>query len=69
VYLTAHLTRKTGDAPEAGMLVFNKYGRQYFLRAAWHGGELSGYELPFSRAEREMAKLAAKTEVASVRVK
>lgn len=69
LWLAAHLTQKNGDAPETGMLIFHKYGNQFFFRGAWNAGELRGYELPVSRAEREMAKLAGKTEVASVRVK
>jgi hypothetical protein len=68
LYISAHLSRKTGDAPEMATLVFHKYGNQFFLRAAWNGRELSGYELPLSRAEREMARLASTREAASVRV-
>ncbi len=69
LYLSAHLSVKSGDAPEKAMLVFHKYGNQYFLRAAWNAGELRGYELPMSRAERETARLAGSGEVAAVGTK
>jgi hypothetical protein len=68
LYLSAHLSLKKGDVPENGMLVFHKYGNQFFLHATWNAGELRGYELPVSRAEREMARLASTREVATVRV-
>jgi hypothetical protein len=69
LYVTIHPSQPAASAPEGSMLVFHKYGKQYFLRTAWTAGEVRGFELPASRAERETAKLAAPHEVASVRAK
>lgn len=55
-------------APERGTLVFHKYGEHYVLRRVWTASHRSGYELPMSNAEREMARLAG-TQVAAVLVK
>lgn len=49
-----------GDKP--AKLVFNKYGAQHFLSQVWMVGETTGYELPKSNAEREVAKNTAESD-------
>jgi hypothetical protein len=38
------------------MLVFNRYGNQYFLSQVWDGGSDSGSQLAKSKSERKAAK-------------
>ena len=45
----------------ASILVFNKYGDQYFLEQIWTGGEQEGAQLPKSRGERTAQRQLAKT--------
>lgn len=45
-----------GKAPTEGKLVFNRYGRTYFLSAVWTPGYSQGRMLHPSRAERELAR-------------
>ncbi len=55
---------------EAGKLVFNRYGRAYFLSTVWSPGVSLGRLLPKSKAEREMARNASAAppvEVALIR--
>lgn len=40
-------------------LVFNKYGEKYFLSQIWRDGDTRGLEVPQSKAERELAKMAS----------
>ncbi len=56
------------QAPTDSKLVFNRYGNTYFLSQVWHAGINRGYEMPKSKSEREMAKNAARTELASIKV-
>ena len=56
------------ESSKRAMLVFNRYGNQYFLSQIWEAGNTTGQELPKSRAEREIAKSRARLaqrEVAS----
>jgi hypothetical protein len=41
---------------DAGKLVFNRYGDQYFMSKIWAPSSDSGRELPKSRLEREVAQ-------------
>jgi hypothetical protein len=41
------------------MLVFHRYGNQYFLSQIWDGRSNAGIELPESKREKEL-NLAAK---------
>jgi hypothetical protein len=41
---------------ERAVLVFNKYGDQYFLAQVWMPAEDTGLELPKSRSERTLAR-------------
>ena len=52
------LTRGTQAAKisDAGKLVFNRYGDQYFLSKIWAPSSDMGRELPKSRLERELAQ-------------
>ncbi len=53
-------------ATNRGILVFRKYGNQYFLRRVWNAGTADGFELFRSKAEREMAKAYPRVELASI---
>jgi hypothetical protein len=57
MYLTSHPTDRPGSGPQPGMFVFHKYGDHYFLWKVWSPGHSQGYELPASKAEREMARM------------
>ena len=48
--------RRTAGEPT---LTFNRYGDQYFLSNVWAGSTASGLEVPMTRAERELAKVAS----------
>ena len=58
-------------APENATLIFNRYGNHYFFAEAWVDGENTGLQAPKSRAERaaerELARIKAKTESVAVR--
>ena len=41
---------------EKTVLVFHRYGNDYFLSQMWAAGESSGSELPISKAERKARK-------------
>jgi len=57
LYLPPHPAQRTEAAAQPGMLVFHKYGNHYFLWRVWSPGHSQGYELPASKAEREMARM------------
>jgi hypothetical protein len=42
-------------------LIFHRYGERYFLSGMWYGGDRDGFELPKSKAERELAKITKNT--------
>ena len=54
-----------GQVSEAAKLIFHRYGDQYFLAQFWNLGSTTGYELPRSKAEREIGRNVAqpKTEI------
>ena len=54
-----------GQVSEATKLIFHRYGDQYFLAQFWNLGSETGYELPRSKAEREIGRHVAqpKTEI------
>ena len=54
-----------GQVSEATKLIFHRYGDQYFLAQFWNLGSETGYELPLSKAEREIGRHVAqpKTEI------
>jgi hypothetical protein len=66
-YLPVRTALRTGFLPETGMLVFHRYANLYFLRNLWRPAQSTGYELPRSKAEREMARVAGPVQIASVR--
>lgn len=49
-----------------GMLVFHRYGDEYFLSEVWPAGGLTGRELPKSHAERELERKTQ--EIAAVKI-
>src|SRR5438552_8722567 len=59
----AHLFQSTFAAEvltpkNKSTLVFNRYGDQYFLEQIWSGGEQEGTQVPQSRRERTIRRLA-----------
>jgi hypothetical protein len=68
MFVSLSRTELTRPSADRGKLVFHKYGSHYVLRRAWVPDRAQGFELPKSNTEREMAKAAAKVELASVRV-
>ena len=50
-YVMMHAAIKT-NAPDHGMLVFDRTGDKYYLRQIWTAGEHDGLECPKSRAEK-----------------
>jgi len=56
----------SGTVP-GSKLVFHRYGNTYFLSQVWNAASQRGYRLPKSKTEREMARNAGRTELASVR--
>jgi len=44
----------TGDVTREPMLVFHRYGDQYFLYQVWPAGATTGRQFPKSRSEREV---------------
>jgi hypothetical protein len=57
---------QAGKTPEVGKLVFNKYGKSHFLSQIWSAGYGQGKALRRSKAELEIARNAATSQVASV---
>ena len=49
-------TAQAGKISDAGKLVFNRYGDQYFLSKIWAASSDLGRQLPQSRLEREVAQ-------------
>ena len=62
----------SGNAPyrsgkmDNGCPVFKKSGKTYFLDQTWKAGAKWGYELPASRAEREMASAQAPDAIVTI---
>jgi hypothetical protein len=52
--------------PEAGKLVFNRYGDSYFLSQIWSPGYDSGRALQKSKAEVEIARTVDRVQSASI---
>ena len=48
-----------GESSKRAMLVFNRYGNQYFLSQVWEAGRTTGQELTKSPAEREIKRSRA----------
>jgi len=46
------------NTPSQGMLVFNKYGDEYFLSQVWKAGNNTGRELQKTKREFEVAAIA-----------
>jgi hypothetical protein len=67
-FLTGNTPYRTETAKETGTLRFYRYGKVHVLRNVWRSGAQLGYELPASKAEREMAnrEKASFREVASL---
>ncbi len=67
-FLTAHLS-DPDKTVETGVVIFHRYGDNYFLRRVTGAGQAVSYELPKSGAERELAKTHSNVHVASIRAK
>jgi len=64
---STHLFQSTFEASvltakNKSILVFHKYGDQYFLEQIWTGGEQEGTQLPESRGERTARRQLAQTQ-------
>jgi hypothetical protein len=64
---SAHLFQSTFEAQvltpkNQSVLVFHKYGDQYFLEEIWSSGELEGTRLPESPIERTTRRQLAETQ-------
>ena len=57
------------SAPAESKLMFRKYGDRYFLAQIWTQGAVRGRDLPVSKAERELTKIAARHQIISVLAK
>jgi hypothetical protein len=57
----------TINPAKEGMLVFHRYGDEYFLSEIWPLGGLTGRELPKSRAERKLERKAQDNGIAALR--
>lgn len=68
LYLPAHPTHRTEATAQPATLVFHKYGNHHFLWKVLKPGGSQGYEVPASKAEREMARAHPASEIASVAV-
>lgn len=66
LYLWLTTRERTASASDSGRLVFHRYGNQYFLHEVWAPGQTRGYEVPRSKAEREIARRAGGAEIASL---
>jgi hypothetical protein len=60
---TAHAVVLTNGAekntaPGESKLVFHKYGDRYFLAQVWTAGMTRGYDLPVTKTERELTRIA-----------
>ena len=53
-------TAQKGSATERASLVFNQYGRRYFLAEVWTGSDQFGHTLPRSRSERDTERELAR---------
>jgi hypothetical protein len=64
---SVHLFKSTLEAQvltpkNQSVLVFHKYGDQYFLEQIWLRGDLEGTQLPESRTERTTKRQLAQTQ-------
>ena len=64
---SAHVFQSTFEASvltakNKSILVFHKYGDQYFLQQIWTGGEQEGAQVPESRGERTARQQLAQTQ-------
>jgi len=61
-FFAAPRVSRSLHGPLNAKLVFNCYGRQYFLSRVWFGNAGTGYELWVSNTEREYAQQIPKTD-------
>lgn len=67
----ANLARLTipvfaNDPAKHNLVIFKRYGDEYFLSEIWPAGAVTGREVPKSRAEREAARKAQDSGVAAL---
>ncbi len=58
------LPAHTIQPPNGSRLLFHRYGDRYFLAQVWVEGSTSGFELPRSRSERELAQNGTPVQMA-----
>jgi hypothetical protein len=56
------------NAVKSGLLVFHRYGEEYFLSEIWPAGGVTGRELPKTRVERELERKAQDSGIAALQV-
>lgn len=66
LYLPAQPTQRASAAVQPAALVFHRYGNHYFLWKVWNSGQSQGYEVPRSKAEREIARAYSPSDVVSI---
>jgi hypothetical protein len=59
VFLTS--PTPAGTTPNESILVFNRYGDQYFLSKVWTSGNDTGHELGKRRAEQKLVRARIKS--------
>jgi len=55
------------DPTKNSLLVFHRYGEEYFLSEIWPVGGLTGRELPKSRAERDLERKTQDSGIAAMK--
>ena len=50
------ISSEKGRTQTETRLIFNRYGDRYFLSQVWTAGRISGYMIPKSSQERELAR-------------
>jgi hypothetical protein len=58
--------KETLRTSEETKLVFHRYGDKYFLAEVWVSGRNSGWQIPTSRSERELSRMAARADVVTI---
>jgi hypothetical protein len=61
-------TAQAAKEPDQTRLIFDRVGDRYFLSEIFEEGNITGVELPKSRAERDLVKEGAITQLHSVAV-
>lgn len=66
LFATANPVYRESRTADKGLLMFQKYGSTYVLRSVWSAGRVQGRELPAGKAERELARMNGRAQIASI---